>query len=386
MLTIEKEECSGCGACVNVCPTQAVKMEYDSEGFPYPTVDPARCIGCQKCERQCPGLKEKKQPDAEMPRTLAVQTKSREARLQSSSGGVFLAAARYVIGRGGVVFGAAFTDSFELRHVEADCPEDLERLSGSKYLQSDIGLTYRKIGQYLKQGRPVLFSGTPCQVAGLRASLNRPYDHLICMDFICHGVPSPQYWKKYVQYRTQCAGSTLASVSFRDKSTGWHRFSICFRFENGTEYTMPHDRDPYMKLFLRDLLLRPSCYHCRFKTANRDSDLTVADFWAVRHFCPELDDDLGTSLVIIQSEKGRQLLEQIGDQLICKEIPFRAVLDGNRSVVESAGCPAKRKLFFETADRLTPAQAAQKFARCGLKQTVASAVRKVLRPLLSKIR
>ena len=386
MLKLEKTQCSGCGACVNICPTGAVTMEYDSEGFPYPAVDPARCVGCGKCEQHCPCLKEKKQPDAATPRVWAVQAKDRDRRLNSSSGGLFLTAARYVIGCGGVVFGAAFTDSFELRHVEADCPEDLERLSGSKYLQSDIGLTYRKIGQYLKQGRPVLFSGTPCQVAGLKAFLARPYENLICTDFICHGVPSPRYWGQYVQYRANCAGSPPAAISFRDKARGWHEFSVRFRFENGSEYSACHRQDPYMQLFLQDVDLRPSCYQCRFRTENRVSDLTMADFWAVRHFCPELDDDTGVSLAIVHSQQGEALLRALEDRLICRKIPFQAVLRGNGAMLRSPACPKSRKRFFEEKDLLTPPEAAKKFARPGLKQTAASTVRSVLRAMSSKIK
>ena len=386
MLTIEKSQCSGCGACVNVCPTRAIRMEYDGEGFAYCVIDPAKCIDCHQCEKHCPQLNLKKPRAAIDPQTWAVQVKDPAARLRSSSGGVFMALAQAVISRGGTVFGAALTESFELQHTEASTVEALAGLSGSKYLQSEIGLTYTAVRTRLEEGRLVLFSGTPCQAAGLKAYLGREYENLLCTDFICHGVPSPVYWKKYVQYRAECAGSRPVAVSFRDKSKGWRSFAMRFQFEDGSEYCMPHEKDPYMRLFLHDLNLRPSCYQCSFRTKNRISDLTIADFWGVRHFCPELDDDTGVSLVILHSEAGRRIFEEIREQLTAREVPFQAVLKGNVSMIQSSPCPKNRQACLETAGELTPPQAAERFTRPTLKQRAVAAVKKAVRPIISKIR
>ena len=299
---VEKKDCTGCYACVNICPQQCISMEVDNEGFWYPKVDNENCVQCKLCIYCCP-INQRAAVGEQFPDAYACRNKDDEIRLGSSSGGVFYLLGRHALDNGGVVFGARFDSHFHIVHGWTETEEGLLEFMGSKYVQSKIGDSYKHAEAFLRQGRKILFTGTPCQIAGLKSYLRKEYSNLLCVDFICHGVPSPKAWIKYLHFQEERTGSAVQRVAFRSKTSGWRQFSVCLCFANNAQYLQRFDGDPYMNAFLHDLSLRPSCYSCRFKTLIRQSDITLADFWGIEHVCPEMDDNKGTSLVLVNSEK-----------------------------------------------------------------------------------
>ena len=353
MITVkEKEHCTGCYACANICPKGCISMETDQEGFWYPEVDYSQCIECGRCIKVCPIIQIPLQGRNERNEPLAYgcYNKNESVRLESSSGGLFTLIAEEVIGVGGVVFGARFDDKFNVIHDHAESLDDLDLFRGSKYVQSSIGTSYEKAREFLREGRLVLFTGTPCQIGGLKYYLGRDYDNLLCQDIVCHGVPSPRVWQKYVAYREERAGAPARRISFRRKKEGWKKYSVSFFFENNTEYVQIHSKDLYMQAFLKDICLRPSCHACHFKTINRHSDLTLADFWGIQNIAPELDDDKGTSFVIVHSEKGHKLLERIKDEVVAQEVDVWDGAKYNSAMVKSVAKHPKREEFFAALD------------------------------------
>ena len=344
----EKINCSGCHACVLACPKSCIKMIRDEEGFLYPSVDEASCIQCGKCEKVCPIinplLPNKEESTA---KAYAAYTKNEEVRLQSSSGGIFTEIATYIIQKGGVVFGAAFNDVFAVEHIFVDKTDDLWRLRGSKYLQSTIGNAYKEAKQFLKEGRMVLFTGTPCQIGGLYSYLGKKYDNLITQDIICHGVPSPLVWEKYVQYREKLAASKTRRTFFRQKKYGWKTYSVRFEFSNRTEYEQIFSKDLFMRAFLADLCLRPSCYSCAFKGMERVSDFTVADFWGIEQQYPEMDDNKGTSLLFVNSKKAERIFHCIQPALELLPVVVESAIESNPAMIQSATMPSNREKFME---------------------------------------
>ena len=343
--------CCGCNACAEVCPKNCIEMKADDEGFLMPVVDQAACICCGKCDAVCPILNNT-EPDGNQTIAYAAINKNAPIRESSSSGGVFHALAAKTLQNGGVVYGAAFTEDFSaVVHLAAENAEDLHKLRGSKYLQSDLRGVYAAVKVHL-QTRPVFFTGTPCQVEGLLSYLGKPYDNLLCADVICHGAPSPKAWKIYHQFRCRRAGHHSTAVSFRQKSAGWKNFSIHFSFQDGQNYDAFFSQDPYMQVFLSDVSLRPSCYNCSFKGSHRRSDLTLADFWGVEHVLPEMDDDMGTSLLLVHTNKGEQALQQIASGLQMQPVSLDNALQYNPSSVTPATVHPKRTYFFENLDTM----------------------------------
>lgn len=342
---IEKKYCTGCHACYAVCSKKAITMTEDSEGFLYPIIDESRCVKCGACKHICPILKEYKGNPG--PKAYACINKNDGVRRESSSGGVFSLLANSVIKQNGIVFGAAFDEEFLVSHESAEDENSLGKMRGSKYVQSKISDAYTEVEKNLEAGRTVLFTGTPCQVGGLKAYLGKEYNNLVTQDIICHGVPSPTVWKKYVKHREEKASSKVEKVSFRNKSTGWKTFSVEFKFENGEHYQRLFSEDAFMQGFLSNLCLRPSCYNCHFKSKERVSDITLADFWGIEKECADMYDNKGTSLVLVNSEKGKKLFEKIEDELILKEVEVNPALEHNSAAYESVSRPKKREKFME---------------------------------------
>lgn len=268
-------------------------------------------------------------------------------RMASSSGGVFTLIAEDVLAKGGAVFGAGWDPDMHLTHICVEQAEDLAKLRGSKYVRSQLGDSYAKAKEMLDAGRPVLFSGTPCQLAGLRNYLDQDYPHLISQDIICHGAPMPQVWEKYLRFREAKAGAKATAVSFRDKSTGWSNYSVRMDFQNGATYRCTAKKDPYMRAFLQDLTLCDSCYLCKWKNRLRLTDITLADFWGIQQTLPQMDDDKGTSLVFANTPKGMALLESLQDRLTLMEADTKVALDNNLAMVRSASKPADRAAFLQ---------------------------------------
>lgn len=375
----EKKLCCGCHGCAQICPKKCITMEKDREGFFYPRVDESRCIHCGLCEKVCPVLQAKQDIPEKMPGAAAARNRDNTVRQQSSSGGVFTLLAEQVIRRGGVVFGAAWTENFTtVEHIAVHTEAELSNLRGSKYLQSRIGDSYARAKEYLDKGVPVLFSGTPCQIEGLRRFLPRDYEQLLCVDIVCHGVPSPAVWQQYLAECEKEKGSAATAVLFRDKTTGWKSYSVTLRFQNCAERSVPAYEEPYMRAFLSNACLRPSCHDCRFKKYNRQSDLTLADFWGIESVCPELDDDRGTSLVLIHTQAGAEALHEIGKDLELKTVDAAAALSGNPSAVVSSGMHEKRTQFLDSLESMTVEQAVNRWLRRKLsaKERLYSALQK----------
>ena len=369
-----KSDCMGCYACETVCPQSCINMHDDNEGFWYPEVDYNQCVKCGQCVSVCP-LINKSSVNNE-PVAYACMNNDEEIRLDSSSGGIFTIIAQNLIDVGGIVFGAAFNEKFEVEHKSVENHLGLGQLRGSKYLQSRINDSYWQVKDQLISGRKVLFTGTPCQVAGLKSYLGKPFDNLITMDLICHGVPSPSVWRKYVKYREQVAGSTAQRIAFRRKNEGWKRYSVSFIFNNDTEYRQTLQNDLYMRAFLKDLCLRPSCYDCGFKTLHRQSDITLADFWGVENVVPEMDDDLGTSLIWINSEKGKETLSQINSKCKIKEVDINQAIQYNPAAMRSASLNHNRELFFKDLDNTPFDKLVRKYCTDKINKRLLNALRK----------
>lgn len=355
----DKKSCIGCYACFNICPTGCLSMECDNEGFWYPKIDDVKCIECNLCIKTCPVVNNT--TSINEPYAYACLNRDESIRLKSSSGGIFTLIAEKILENNGIVFGAAFNDQFEVVHNYIQNKEDIDKFRGSKYLQSKIGDSYKQVKKYLDGGKRVLFTGTPCQIGGLKSFLGKPYDNLYCVDIICHGVPSPKVWQKYIAYREALAGSPAQRIAFRCKDQGWKRYSVMFLFKNDTEYQQTLDKDLYMNAFLKDICLRPSCYNCNFKTLNRLSDITLADFWGIENVLPEMDDDKGTSLIFINNSKGQSMFNSLKSQIIYKKVEINEAVKYNSAAFKSSACNPKRKGFFKELDKLAFDKLVQKY-------------------------
>lgn len=339
----DKHKCCGCNACVQKCPMQCITMQEDKEGFLYPVIDNNLCATCGLCEKVCPIIN---QAEEQIPlRTLVAKNKNEEIRKASSSGGIFTLYAEKTIKKGGIVYGAIFNEKWEVRHSAVETIEGLNRLRGSKYVQSKIGNCYQEAEKRLKEGREVLFTGTPCQIAGLKRYLRKEYKNLTTIDVVCHGVPSPRVWREYLKERCQELGisiNDIKEISFRDKVVGWKRFSLSLKTD--TLYTYkPLDNDTFMRCFLNDLCLRPSCYTCPARKGKSGSDITLADLWGCQEICPDLDDDKGLSLVLVRNAQKEIKLP------FCKDIEYSEALKHNPAIENSAIKPNKRDKFFKVA-------------------------------------
>ena len=352
---VEKiENCTSCHACASVCPKEAISMCPNGEGFLYPVIDKERCLDCGLCAKVCPALNpiETVVSTTCLPIAYAAFSNDEQIRLQSSSGGIFTAVAQEVIEQGGVVFGAKFADDFSVIHGWTDSVEGLEEFRGSKYVQSVIGSSYKECKFFLEQGRRVLFSGTPCQVQGLKKYLAQKSvrsENLFTIDFICHGVPSNLFWQKYVDYRILKARTTreqTVKTASRRKNDGWKQYSLSFTFANDSEYCARHRKDPYMKIFLTDIALRKSCYNCPARFLNRPSDITLADFWGIQNILPQMDDDKGTSLVMLHSSQAAEFWGILKDRFTMQQILAEQGIQYNPSMVRSPKMPKARHKFY----------------------------------------
>ena len=377
---IKKEDCVGCNACVQRCPKQCISYHEDEQGFLYPKVDESLCIKCGLCEKVCPVINqaEPRKPIA----VYAARNLDTEVQKNSSSGGVFFALAKSVIEQGGVVFGAKFNDKWEVVHDYAETLDGIRAFQGSKYVQSRIEDNFAKAERFLKDGRKVMFTGTPCQLAGLRLFLRKDYgEQLLKVDVVCHGVPSPLIWREYLKFITARptgapAGKNTdfislngipasAGISFRDKKLGWEKygFSVRTAATNGSGensdfqsairqnpegkfiFFETHDKNLFMQIFLRDLDLRPSCYDCPTKCGKAHSDITLADFWGVEKLLPQAYDSNGVSLILIHTLRGNMAVESLPIETY--KTDYGAAIESNRSIEKSVSCPPQYNFFWK---------------------------------------
>lgn len=362
---IDKESCCGCGACDNACPADSISMQKDSEGFYFPVIDKEKCIHCGKCRSVCPVLKARQQKKGGSGRSAAyaIAAKNEKLRNLSSSGGVFSILAGYVLSKHGAVFGAALTeDCRKVCHIEVENAEELRKLRGSKYVQSSTGKCYRRIRQHLSDGKMVFFTGTPCQVEGLYAYLGRDDENLITADLICHGVPSPNVWEKYVEYQEDRACSSVREVFFRKKSHGWKACTMSLLFSSQKKYEQDGENDLYFQAFIRNACLRKSCHQCMFKTTGRASDFTMADFWGIEYVFPDWNDDKGVSLLLIHSDKGKEVFEKVRHACRVQETCMETAVSYNPAAVSSYPPHSERSEFLRHVNDMPFDRAFRKYS------------------------
>lgn len=371
----DNHECCGCAACSQACPQECIEMIEDEEGFLYPHVKIDDCIECGQCESVCPIIQKKNKIDPQ--KCYAAKNKNDKERIESSSGGVFSLFAEKIVKDGGVVFGAKFNKTWEVEHGYTKREDELKDFRTSKYVQSKAGNAYKEAKRFLDEGLKVLYSGTSCQISGLINYLGKDYDNLLTIDVLCHGVPSPKVWRKYLQEIKGNArqgensvssslipqgpendalrlpdDSAVESINFRDKRTGWKKFSFALALakatadgkKNSVSLSYMHRENSYMMAFICNLILRPSCYKCPSKGGRSGADITLADFWNIRAYAPEMDDNKGVSMVIVNSERGEKLFQQIVPLIEYRELTGKAKLP--RNYYKSPRQHPNRKRFF----------------------------------------
>lgn len=338
----DKSLCCGCTACVCACPAQCIVMRRDREGFDYPVANPDLCLNCGLCERVCPVLN----MNDEVAESVAYAARTESGLEKVSSGGIFPLIAEKFIAEGGEVCGAELDEDCKVIHSFVEKVDELPRLVGSKYVQSELYSMFEDVKSELENGCKVLFTGTPCQVAGLKFYLRKDYDGLYCVDIACHGVPSPGLWEKYRVAIEKLHNSKLRHVNFRDKSDGWRHYNIKYIFQE-KEVLVPRLKDSFIALFLQDMNLRPSCYECRFRDGESGSDLTLSDLWNVEQAAPQMNDDRGVSGVLVKTKKGQELFAGIAEKLEVYEISMEDLKKDNGGFSGSVQMPEKRAEFFK---------------------------------------
>lgn len=352
----DKKDCSGCWACYNACPKQCIRMKEDEEGFLYPTIDVSSCIECGLCEKVCPIIHATKEDTPHPQEGFLVQHKDEAIRRESTSGGAFTAIAQWIIEQGGVVFGGGYRKgTFIVEHQVVETIENLRIFRNSKYVQSRIGDSYKQALEYLKADRWVCFSGTPCQIEGFRYYLRgREYEKLVCVDLVCRGIPSPRILARYIDAQRITIGGEFTNVLFRDKYYGYHysSFSI-YNSNKRKDYHKGVDSNAYLRAFFNNLSDRPSCYDCRFKKRYRRSDLTIWDCFPIEKFTKNLDGK-GTTRVLVQSEKGRMVMEAISQNIQSVTVAPDKLVAGVREMFNSVPMNPRRKQFFEDCNAMPP--------------------------------
>ncbi len=341
----DKSKCCGCNSCFNICPTGSIDMVEDVEGFLYPKIDKNTCIECNLCKMRCPILKDKK---SITPEIFGCYSKNKNIRQKSSSGGLFTILSKIIISENGIVYGAKFDKNNQVIHDYTSSYEELIFFRGSKYVQSNTTNTYKNVKLHLEQGKKVLFTGTPCQIAGLKTFLNKDYDNLICIDIICHSVPSPMVYNKYLNFMEKKYKSKIKTINFRNKDNGWLNYNIEIEFINKKSITEKGVDNLYMKGFLMNLYGRPSCTNCQFKNFTSGSDITLGDFWGIETIDSDFYDSKGVSLVCINTKKGTTIFDRVskGDIKI-KKFPINVVVKQNPSLIKSVADNKYKEYFYK---------------------------------------
>jgi len=360
-MSISSITCSSCGACANACVHGAISMQLDTEGFYRPVIDVEKCVECRICEKVCPWVNTVSNPNGSnaTPQTVAAYAKNETVRMESSSGGVFTVLAEQVLDEGGVVVGVAQIEPTKFGHVVVENKADLAKLRGSKYVQADAGLIYREVRFLLRSGKKVLFSGTPCQVAALYAVLGRTAASadLTTVDVVCHGAPSVKVFEKYIAEMEKDKSAHVLSTRFRDKRKGWRLYSMtsslntisgdCFQISK----TLREDK--FMRFFLQNICLNTSCADCKYGKLPRVADITLGDYWNIACVHPEMDDDKGTSLVLLNTERGKTLFASVADRVVLCESKVEYAIAGNRNINSSSKPHPKRMQFFKYLEKYT---------------------------------
>ncbi len=366
MISIErKQECVGCCACVDICRSNAIKVKTDGEGFWYPQVDGGLCTHCGLCERTCPHrhVEDLKQGQSDEPLVYAAYHRDCELRRESTSGGLFSALANEMYDRGGYVGGAVYTEEFAARHIITNDREDLRRIRGSKYLQSDTAGLFRRVEEILLAGEWVLVCGTPCQMAGLRLYLGKAYEKLVTVDFICLGINSPKVFRKYVESLERRYGAKVVSVQSKNKDMGWRSLAHKVVFSNGKTYLRNGREDDFVRGYIvAHCHCRPACYECRYKGVPRISDITLGDFWGVEKVDRAMDDNMGTSVVLLNTPRGIAYFGAINDRIVSKQVTLSDAMSQNPALTSAVAWPAvDRCQYYKDLEELPFDDVAKKY-------------------------
>lgn len=337
----DKYKCNGCGICTLVCPKKCIHMEQDKEGFFYPAIDENLCIKCGRCKNICSNCK--KNNNYKQKAFIAINKNEKE-REKSASGGMFIILARYVIEKNGIVFGAEYDSELNVRHGEADTLKKCKNFMGSKYVRSDMTGIYNKVENYLKQDKYVLFTGTPCQCNALKIYLNKEYDKLILCDIICHGNPSPKVFKKYKEELEKNKKIKVKDIKFRSKENGWNNSTPIIEYDNGEKVEDPI----FYQAFISELISRPSCYRCPFVSKDRISDFTIGDMWGIEKISPNMNDNKGVSLFLVNSDKAIEILSEIEKNIKLEEVDIKLAFSYNHN--KNVRPNLKRDKFFGKVD------------------------------------
>ena len=351
--SFDKYECCGCTACEQICKKGAITMQEDSEGFFYPVIDKDQCINCGLCEKVC-AISNSRYDNSKNPQVFASYHCDANERTKSSSGGIFFAIAQWIISQEGVVYGAAFDENLQLSHIGVDNLKDLEKLRGSKYLQSKMDNTYKEVKEQLKLGRWVYFVGTGCQVAGLKAFLRKQYPTLVTSDLVCHGTPSQKLFNMHIEYLGKKVKGNILEYKFRD-SKQWGNYER-FRYKKESKIfeglTGPFTLSPYIYSFEKLYTQRYSCYQCKFAQIPRQGDITLADYWGVKDFFPQIDAKNGVSLVLLNNEQGLNVWTQISGSLIYHKSHVEDGARYNNNLIRHTEEPEIRKDIYEKIQQL----------------------------------
>ena len=355
MYKIPVDNCCGCTACYNICPKEAIRMKPDAEGFLYPEIDPEKCIQCGACEKICPVNISKTVNSEKEIEAYIVRTKNNADLISSTSGGFSMPLANWVFQNHGKVWAVAYDEQWRVCHMEFSAADEaFLKTRGSKYVQSDPGNAFSQIKEALDNGELVCFIGTPCQVYGLKSFLKHNYTNLITVDLVCHGVPSPKLWEKYIQYQQEKFGTKIRAINFRNKTYGYHSGTMLLEFENGKKYTGSARVDLMLRSFFSEISSRPSCYACDYKGKHRVSDFTIFDCWHMSQLLDgQYDDDKGYTAVLIQSEAGAKVFEQIRESYEVYETDPDKVIAMDGVMVENSAVPHPlRKDFYKDLDEI----------------------------------
>ena len=341
----DKVKCSGCGACMNICPKNAIKFEKNSEGFSYPVIDNDKCINCGACKRVCPVLNGKTFSD-KIVECYAAKSNDANIKKKSSSGGIFSHLALNIIHDDGVVYGACM-NNFSVKHIKVSSEKELNKILGSKYVQSNVGFVYKEVLDDLSNGKKVLFSGTPCQISGLRSFLKKEYHNLYCVSVMCHGVMNDFVLNKRIQYFDELYSTRVTNINFRSKKNGWEHASIEISSDRINKVYRFND-DPLMLLYLNNYVLRESCYNCSAKgLSGNGADIILGDYWGIGNVHKEFFDSSGVSCVIVKTEKGKKIFDNICDDLLTIETKYEDIIKFNGAFYNSVLRPMERNIVFD---------------------------------------